>query len=65
MILQEGMNLHPRLETEQLPDVGFRKPVTPISFQSYSFECRVGELLARTTEDRSQIVRNLDRYRHS
>jgi hypothetical protein len=31
MLLQEGMDLHARLETEQFADIRFREAVTPVS----------------------------------
>jgi hypothetical protein len=64
VLLQKAMYLHARFEPEQLANIGFRHPITPVAFKRKGFQSGSPKVLPGRGKGGSQIVWNLHRNIH-
>ena len=60
VLLQKAVHFHARFKAEQLPDIGFRQPVAPISIERDGFEHETGRVLTLGDEWAGEFVREID-----
>src|SRR5579864_9023335 len=64
VLLQKGVHLHSRFETEKPPKLSRRKRLGPVCFECQAFQCRTRQILPPGSESLCDVFRQFQRDLH-